>query len=124
MATHPDTKIQLQASDIILNVHSDASYLSAVTGRSRAGGSFSLVSLPQDGKPIKINGNIIITCKILKLVASSAAEGELGTLFVNTKEARILCLTLAELGHSQSQTPIHVDNTAAIGIVDSTIKRQ
>ena len=109
---------------MILNVHSDTSYQSVAKGRSRAGGYFFPGSLPTDGKPIQLNGNIMITCKILKLVASSAAEAELGALFVNTKEAKILRLTLQELGHSQPQTPIHVDNTIVIGIVNNTIKRQ
>ena len=124
MATCPEAKIQFRASDMILNVHYDASYLSAAKGRSRAGGCFFLGSLPTNGKPIKLNGSIMITCKILKLVASSAAESELGALFVNTKEAKILRLTLQELGHLQPQTPIHVDNTTMIGIVNNTIKRQ
>ena len=66
----------------------------------------------------------MITCKILKFVASSATEAELGALFVNTKEARILQLTLQELGHPQPQNPIHVNNTTVIGIVNDTIKRQ
>ena len=100
----------------------DASYLSAAKGRSRAGGYFFLGSLPTDGKPIQLNGTIMITCKILKLVASSAAEAELGALFVNTKEARILRLTLQELDHPQTQTPIHVDNTTVIGIVNNMVK--
>ena len=90
MVTHPEAKIQFCASDMILNVHSDASYLSAATCRSCAGGYFFLGSLPTDGKPIQLNGNIMITCKILKLVVSSAAEVELGALFVNTEEAKIL----------------------------------
>ena len=38
MATHPEAKIRFCASDMVLNVHSDASYLSAAKGRSRAGG--------------------------------------------------------------------------------------
>ena len=66
----------------------------------------------------------MITCKIHKLVASSAAEAELGALFVNTKEAKIVRLTLQELGHPQPQTLIHVDNTTVVGIVNNTIKRQ
>ena len=66
----------------------------------------------------------MISCKIHKLVASSAAEAELGALFVNTKEAKILRLTLQELSHPQPQTRIHVDNTTVIGIVNNTIKRQ
>ena len=56
-------------------------------------------SLPRDGEPIRLNGNIAVTCDILKLVASSADEEELGALFLNTKEARIVQLTIAKLGH-------------------------
>ena len=84
---------------MILNVHSDASYLSAGNGRSRAGGYLFMGSLPCEGKPIHLNGNIAVTYNILKLVASSAAEAELGALFLNTKEAWIVWLTVAELGH-------------------------
>jgi hypothetical protein len=108
---------------MILNDHSDASYLSAGKGRSRAGGYFFLGSMSEDRKSMKLNGNIHITCAILKLVAASAAEAELGSLFLNTREAKIIRLILHELGHPQPPTPIHVDNTTAVGIVNSTIKR-
>jgi hypothetical protein len=83
MWTHPDVKICYRASDMILNVHSDALYLSAPCARSCAGGCFVLGSLPVDGNPIKLNGTIHITCTILKLVAASAAKAELGALFLN-----------------------------------------
>ena len=109
---------------MILNVHSDASYLSAAKGRSCAGVYVFLGSFPMDRKPIQLIRHIMITCNILKLVALSVTEAELGTLFVNTKEARILRLTLWELGHPQSQTPIHINNTTVIGIMNSTIKHQ
>jgi hypothetical protein len=124
MWTHPDAKIRYRASDMILNVHSDASYLSAPKARSRAGGYFFLGSLPRDGDPIKLNGAIHVTCTILKLVAASAAEAELGALFLNAKEAKVFRLVLAELGHPQPPTPIHIDNTTTVGIVNNTIKRQ
>ena len=62
---------------MILNVHSDAFYLSAPKARSRAGRYFFLGSIPQDDKLIIINGTIYITCTILKLVAASAAEASL-----------------------------------------------
>ena len=71
-----------------------------------------------------MNGNIMITCAILKLVAASAAEAELGALFLNAREAKVIRLILRELGHEQPPTPIHVDNTTAVGIVNNTIKRQ
>jgi len=109
---------------MILNVHSDASYLSAPKARSRAGGYFFLGSLPCDGDQIKLNGAIHVTCTILKLVAASAAEAELGALFLNAQEAKVFRLVLAELGHPQSPTPIHIDNTTTVGIANNTIKRQ
>jgi hypothetical protein len=75
---------------VILNVHSDALYLCAPKACSRAGGYFFLDSIPQDGDPIKLNGAIHITCAILKLVAASTAETELGALFLNAQEAKVL----------------------------------
>jgi hypothetical protein len=109
---------------MILNVHSDASYLTAPKARSRAGGYFFLGSIPQDGNSIKLNGAIHITCTILKLVAASAAKAKLGALFLNALKAKVFQLVLAELGHPQPPTPIHINNTTTVGIVNNTIKRQ
>jgi hypothetical protein len=75
---------------MVLNVHSDASYLSTPNTHSRAGGYFFLGSIPRDDSPILINGVIHITCTILKLVAASTAEAELGALFLNAQEAKVL----------------------------------
>jgi hypothetical protein len=124
MWTHPDAKIRYSASDMILNVHSDASYLSAPKARSRAGGYFFLGSLAHDGDPIKLNGAIHVQCTIIKLVAASAAEAKLGALFLNAQDAKVFQLILAGLSHQQPPTPIHIDNTTTVGIVNNTIKRQ
>ena len=124
LATHPDAVVRFYKSDMILNVHSDASYLSAPKARSRAAGYFFLGSMPRDGYPIALNGAIHVLCVLLKFVAASAAEAELGALFLNAKEARIIRLTLQELGHPQPPTPIHIDNSTAVGIVNNTVKRQ
>ena len=109
---------------MILNIHLDASYLSVPDARSRAGGIFFLGSLPQDNKPIILNVVIHVLCTILRFVAASAAEAELGALFLSAKEAKIMCLTLEELGHPQPATPIHIDNSTKVGIVNNTVKRQ
>ena len=98
--------------------------MSTGKGRSHTGGYFFLRSMPTDGKQIRLNGNIHITCTILKLVAVLATESEVGALFLNTREAKILRLILHELGKSQPPTPIHVNNTTAVGIVNNTIKHQ
>ena len=124
LATHPDATIRYYASDMILNVHSDASYLSASRARSQASGHFFLGSIPRNGRPIFLNGAIHTLCLILKLVAASAAEAELGALFLNAKEAKVMRLILEEMGHPQPPTPIHIDNSTTVGIVNNTIKRQ
>ncbi len=124
MATHPAAKIRYKASDMVLNIHSNVSYLSTPKARSRTGGFFFLGSVPTDGDPIKLNGAIHITSTILKLVAASAAEAKLGALILNAQEAKVLRVTLQELGHPQPKIPIHINNTAAVGICNNTIKRQ
>jgi hypothetical protein len=43
-AAHPDATVRFTASDMILAVESDASYLSVVEGRSRAAGYFLLTN--------------------------------------------------------------------------------
>jgi hypothetical protein len=40
LATHPDATIRYHASDMILQIHSDASYLSVSHARSHLGGLF------------------------------------------------------------------------------------
>jgi hypothetical protein len=121
---HPDAIVLFYKSDMILQGHSGASYLSAPKAHSQAAGYWFLGSLPQDGKPIRLNDAILVLCTLLKFVASAAAEAELGTLFLNAKEAKIMRLTLHELGHPQLPTPIHIDNSTTLGNVNNTIKHQ
>ncbi len=63
-------------------------------------------------------------CAILRFVVSSAAEAKLGALLLNCKEGMIFRLTFKELGHPQSKTPVHCNNTTAVGIANNTVKQQ
>ena len=65
LALHPDAVVGFRASDMVLNIHSDASYLSKPNARSRACGHFFMGALPIDGKPIKLNGAFHTLCAIL-----------------------------------------------------------
>jgi hypothetical protein len=53
-----------------------------------------------------------------------AAEAELGALFLNAQEVKIMQLILTELGHPQPSTPIHINNTTTVGIINKTVKQQ
>ena len=71
---------------MILNVHSDASCLSEPRAKSRVAGVYFMGDVPEHGKPILLNGNIFMMCSMLKFVVASAAEAELGALFINEKK--------------------------------------
>jgi hypothetical protein len=124
-AAHPDAVVRFTASDMILAVESDASYLSVVKGRSRAAGYFFLTNkLATPTSSYKPNGAVHILCHIMREVLSSAAEAELGALFHNGKEACPLRIALEELGHPQPATPMATDNNTASGIATDTVKQK
>lgn len=100
-ATHPDAYICYHASDMILWIHSDASYLTKPNARSRFGGHHYLSD--SKGRP---NGPILALAKIIKHVMSSAAEVELAALFHNAKDAIPSKNTLEALGQPQPTAPI------------------
>ncbi len=89
LATYPDTTILFKASDMILNVHSDTSYLSKSDAQSQACSHFFMGWMPADGNPITLNGAFFMLCAILCFVVASAAEAKLGALFLNCKEGMI-----------------------------------
>jgi hypothetical protein len=120
LATNPDATICFQASYMIMNVHSDASYLSESDARSWACGHFFMGWSSKDGDPIKLNGSFFTVYAVLQFVVSSATEAELGALFLNCKEGMIFRLTFKELGHPQPKTLIHCDNATA----NNTVKCQ
>jgi purine nucleoside permease len=70
------------------------------------------------------NSAILIVIKVLKHVISSAAEAEIGAVFINAKEAAVLRTTLEELGHKQPPTSMEMDNTTATGYSNGTIKQK
>jgi hypothetical protein len=55
---------------------------------------------------------------------SSAAEAELGALYINACKAVPQCQTLAEMGHKQPPTPMQTDNSTALGVVNNNIQPQ
>jgi len=100
ISTHPDAKIRYLASDMILQIHSDASYMNEPEAKSTAGGYFFLGPKNDDKHRTFLNGAIHTLCKIIP-VAASAAEAELAGLFHNAQEAMKHRTTLQELGHPQ-----------------------
>ncbi len=76
-------------SEMVLAVHSDASYLNEEEARSRAGGHhFLLEDVPFPPN----NGAIHNVAEIIKGVMSSAAEAELGAMYIMLSQTVLLCM--------------------------------
>jgi hypothetical protein len=114
VASHPDAILTYSASNMVLNVHSDASYLCEPKAKSRAGGHFFMSN---NGEDPADNGAVLNIAQLIKAVMSSAAEAEIGALFLNSRQAIPARTTLEEMGHIQPPTPIQTDNTTALGFV-------
>jgi len=118
-ASHQDAILTYQASDMVLVVHSDASYLSKPKARSRAGGHFFVSS---DVTNPHNNGAVLNIAQLIKAVMSSAAEAELGALYINAREAVPMRQLFTEMGHIQPRTPIQTDNSTVCRVVSSNIQ--
>eukprot|EP00956_Cyclotella_meneghiniana_P027920 scaffold63927_cov37-Cyclotella_meneghiniana.AAC.1 len=118
IASQEEAVITYNKSNMILAVHSDASYLSEPKARSRAGGHFFL-SHDTDNPPN--NGAILNIAHIIKHVMSSATEAELAALYIMAREAVYIRIILEEMGHKQPPTPIQTDNAMAEGVINSKI---
>jgi hypothetical protein len=68
------------------------------------------------------NGAVLNLAQLIKAVMSSAAEAELGALYINAQEAVPQRTTLVEMGHKQPQTPMQTTNTTALGVVNNNIQ--
>jgi hypothetical protein len=122
LATHLDAAVRYHASGMILNIHSDASYLSVSNARSRLGGLFFLGNKSPEQETS--NGSILNVTTVIKNVVASAAESEVGLCFHNAQSGAPLRVALTELGHTQPPTPLRTDNSTAYGIVNETIKQK
>ncbi len=104
MAIQEEAVLTFKASDMVLAIHSNSLYLSEPKARSHAGGHMFMSA--NDDIPTN-NGAVLNISQIIRAVMSSAAEAELGALFINAKTAVLMRHTLKELGHPQPRTPIH-----------------
>jgi hypothetical protein len=117
-ASQEDAIVTYRASDMKLAIRSDASYLLEPKACSRAGGHMFMAGTEEI--PIN-NGAVLNISLIIKAVMSSAAEAELGALFINAKTAVSMRRTLEKLGHPQTQTPIQTNNSTTHALLTNKI---
>ena len=124
LATNQDAKVRFHAYNMVMNINSNASYLSETNSRSRSCGHFFMGWMPKNDELIQLNGAFCMNMTISRFVVESVAEAKLGTLFHNFQDGIIFRQTLEDLGHTQPQTPVHCNNATAVRIANNTVKRQ
>jgi hypothetical protein len=105
---------------MIIQADSDAAYLVYAEAQSRAGRYVFLGNL----KKTQFNGPVLVLAKIIKNVMGSAAEAEVGALYIVAQEIVPMLITLEELGHPQPATPLKTDSSTAGGIMNGTVKQK
>ncbi len=70
------------------------------------------------------NGAVLRIAHIIKAVMTSAADAEIGALYINCRETVPARHTLEYMGHPQPPTPMQMDNTTALGVVNNNVMKK
>ncbi len=119
LASQEEAVLTNNASDMILAVHSDASYLSEPKAQSCTGGHFFISS---DTTIPANNGAVLNIAHIVKHAMSSATKAELAALYIMAREAVYIRIVIKEMGHTQPPTPLQTDNSMAEGVVNGKVQ--
>ena len=110
---------------MLLHIDSDTAYLVMLKYCSCYVGHFYLCNWPRyrPHKPTpSLNGSILVTCKTIFIVFTSAAEAETTRTFNNVKDVVRMRLSLFGIEHEQPATPIKTKNSKTAGFINSVMK--
>ena len=65
LTANSSAQVRYHESDMVMNIHSDASYLTKAKARSRLYGHFFMGWVPKHGDPIKLNGAFHVSANIM-----------------------------------------------------------
>ena len=103
---------------MVLATHSDSLLHNEPKGKTREGDHVFL----EEDEPIPIwNGTILTIYQVIKFVMSSAAEAELGAIFITEKELVPMRQTLIDIGWPHTPTTTQIENSTAEGVANKTI---
>ena len=109
---------------MILYIEPDAAYLVLPQARGRFSGIFYLSNATAGRLPL--NGAIQVISKSLQNVVSSAAEAEIGGIFIGGHQAVPIITALSELNHRQpaSGTRTSNDNFITKGFLTANLRQK
>ena len=126
-ATHSEAITRYHASDMILHIHSDASFISETGAKSRSGGYHYIRRASADPKrpPPKqtpLNGPYHVECTTIRNFLASEMEAGLVALFVNCQRGAATRMSLIDMGHAQPPTPEVTDSVKGDRFVNGNIR--
>jgi hypothetical protein len=121
VALHPHGMKVFRPSSMVLDVLTDASYLSRPKAGSVAGSYHHLARVHD---PHFFNAPISVHSTRIPVVCSSVQEAEHAGTFAAAKIADEERQVLSDFGYPQPPTKIHCDNEVAVGIANRTIKQK
>ena len=101
-SAHPNGRLVIRASSMLLRIHSDASYLSRPKSGSVAGGFLYL----GDPDHSSLNASILCHSTLIPVVVGAVSEAEYAGVYANAQLGADAWNILASLGYPQPQTPI------------------
>jgi hypothetical protein len=117
LANHPDAAIRYHASDMILHIHSDASYLSVSNARSRLGGLFFLGNKSPEQETL--NGSILNVAAVIKKRGRLRSRIRSWRVLSQRPKWRPTQSHTNRAGpHTQPLTPMRTDNSTVFGILN------
>ena len=122
-ATYLDATLRYEASQMILCIHSDASYQLETESRSCPDGHLFLGTPNYNDNKENI-GAVYTTYEIIKNVMPAASEDECRSTFIKYNPTVPLRITLKEIGHPHPLTSVQIDNSATEGIMNSTMQQK
>lgn len=122
--TYKNVFLQFYASNMQLHVDTNAAFLLLPKAQSRIAGYFSLLCIKNSTKNHYVdNGPLLIKCKSLCLVITSAVESETHGGFINTKKSIPILYMLEKMEHKKNQpTLIRTDNSTSVGFVNKNMQ--
>ena len=120
IAANPSNQQVISASDMILYIQSDASYLSRPNAGSVAGG---VHYFGNRNAPTHVNSPVHCGSHLIDVIVASAAEAEYASCFKQGQVGAYLRTIAAAVGFPQHEpTMIMVDNKCAKGLAHQTVK--
>ena len=118
LETHAKDLILCRRSTMEIEAHSDSGHLNESKDHS---GASKRICLSEDAHAPTFHGAVLTISQIIKYVMTSPTEVELASLFVAAKKCVEIKQVSEEMGWPQTLTPIQVDNTTSVGVVNDNI---